>query len=138
MCGGQISGIEAAVHTVRTTFDLDDTEAVLLVDATNAFNSLNRQVALHNIRRLCPSLATILINTYRAPTELFVDGDTLFSQEGTTQGDPLAMPMFALATIPFIKKLKGPSKQIWYADDAAAIGKLADLRAWWDHLTRGS
>lgn len=136
MCGGQISGIEAAVHTVRTTFDLEDTEAVLLVDATNAFNSLNRQVALHNIRRLCPSLATILINTYRAPTELFVDGDTLFSQEGTTQGDPLAMPMYALATIPLIKKLKGHSKQIWYADDAAAIGKLADLRAWWDHLTR--
>jgi hypothetical protein len=64
MCGGQISGIEAAVHAVRTAFDSYDTEAVLLVDATNAFNSLNRQVALHNIRRLCPPLATILINTY--------------------------------------------------------------------------
>ena len=136
MCGGQISGIEAAVHAVRTAFDSYDTEAVLLVDATNAFNSLNRQVALHNIRRLCPPLATILINTYRAPTELFVDGDPFFSQEGTTQGDPLAMPMYALATIPLIKKLKGNSKQIWYADDAAAIGKLADLRVLWDHLTR--
>ena len=136
MCGGQISGIEAAVHAVRTAFDSNDTEAVLFVDATNAFNSLNRQVALHNIRRLCPPLATILINMYRAPTELFVDGDTLLSQEGVTQGDPLAMPMFALATIPLIKKLKGSSKQIWYADDAAAVGKLADLRVWWDHLTR--
>ena len=136
MCGGQISGIEAAVHAVRTIFNSSDTEAVLLVDATNAFNSLNRQVALQNIRRHCPPLATILINTYRAPTELFVDGDTLLSQEGTTQGDPLAMPMYALATIPLIKKLKCHTKQIWYADDAAAIGKLADLRAWWDHLTR--
>ena len=72
MCRGQISGIEAAVHAVRTAFDSSDTEAVLMVDATNAFNSLNRQVALQNIRRLCPPLATILINTYRAPTELFV------------------------------------------------------------------
>ena len=112
MCGGQISGIEAAVHTVRTAFDSDENEAAILVDATNAFNSLNRQVALHNIRRLCPPLATILINTYRAPTELFVDGDTLLSQEGTTQGDPLIMPMYALATIPLVKKLKGNSKQI--------------------------
>ena len=35
MCGGQIAGIEAAVHAVRTAFDSSDTEAVLLVDATN-------------------------------------------------------------------------------------------------------
>ena len=136
MCGGQISGIEAAVHAVRSAFESNDTEAVLLVDATNAFNSLNRHAALQNIRRLCPPLATILINTYRAPTELFVDGDILLSQEGTTQGDPLAMPMYSIATIPLIKKLKGHSKQIWYADDAAAVGKIADLRAWWDQLTR--
>ena len=48
---------------------------------------------------------------------------TLLSLEGTTQGDPLAMPMYALATIPLIKKLKGYSKQMRYADDVAAIGK---------------
>ena len=112
ICGGQISGIEAAVHAVRTAFESDDNEAVLLVDARKAFNSLNRQVALHNIQWLCPPLATILINSYRAPTELFVDGtgDMLFSQEGTTQGDPLAMPMYALATIPPIRKLEGNCK----------------------------
>ena len=46
------------------------------------------------------------------------------------------MPMYSIATIPLIKKLKGHSKQIWYADDAAAVGKIADLRAWWDQLTR--
>lgn len=49
MCGGQISGIEAAVHAVRTAFESDDTEAVLLADASNSFNSLNRQTALQNI-----------------------------------------------------------------------------------------
>ena len=103
LCGGQISGIEAAVHAVRSAFESDGNEALLLADASNAFNSLNRQVALHNIQRICPPLSTILINTYRAPTELFVDGDTILSQEGTTQGDPLAMPMYALATIPLIQ-----------------------------------
>ncbi len=135
LCGGQISGIEAAVHAVRTAFESDENEAVLLADASNAFNSLNRQVALHYIRRLCPPLATILVNTYRAPTELFVDGDAILSQEGTTQGDPLTMPMYTLATIPLIKKLDGNYKQVWFADDAAAVGKIADLRDWSDRLS---
>ena len=102
---------------------------MLLVDASNAFNSLKRQAALHNIQRLCPPLATVVINTYRAPTELFVDGDA-----STTQGDSLAMPMYALATIPLIKKLDGNYKQLWYADDAAAVGKIVDLHSWWDRI----
>ena len=133
--GGQISGIEAAVHAVRTAFDSEESDAALLADASNAFNSLNSQVAFQNIRRLCPPIATVLVNTYRAPTELFVDGDILFSWEGTTQEDPLAMPMYTLATIPLIRKLEGSSKQVWYADDAAAVGKIADLRVWWDKLS---
>ncbi len=111
---------------------------MLLVDATNAFNSLNCQTALQNIRRSCPALATILINTYRDPTDLFIDGDRLLSQEGTTQGDPLVMPMYALATVPLINSLsKNHVTQIWYVDDAAAIGKISDLREWWETLTKG-
>jgi len=137
LCAGQMAGIEAAVHAINASFQCANTEAVLLVDASNAFNSLNREAALHNIRHLCPSLATILINIYREATDLFVDGCTLLSQEGTTQGDPLAMPMYALATIPLIKHLSNASNvlQVWYADDASASGSLHSLRKWWDCLT---
>ncbi len=47
------------------------------------------------------------------------------------------MPMYALATIPLINKLSNNNTtQIWYADDAAAVGKLSDLREWWDTLTK--
>ena len=98
MYAGQIAGVEAAVYAVRSSFDLDDTEGVLLVDASNAFNSLNCPVALQNIRQLCPSFPPILINTYRSAAALYTGGDLLFSEEGTTQGDPLAMPMYSLAT----------------------------------------
>ena len=134
LCAGQISGIEAAVHAVRSAFEDRSTEAVLLVDASNAFNTLNRKTALHNIRSICPTLSTILINTYRADSDLFMDGDVLHSSEGTTQGDPLAMPMYAVATIPLIKESNNHAKQVWYADDASATGKIADIREWWESM----
>ena len=43
------SGAEAAIHSMRCMFEDDRTDAVILVDARNTFNSLNRQAALHNI-----------------------------------------------------------------------------------------
>lgn len=59
--------IEAAVHAARFAFELEENEAILLVDATNAFNVLNCQVALHNIRRLCLPIATMLSTHTGAP-----------------------------------------------------------------------
>ena len=70
LCAGQESGIEAAIHAIVQLFSEDDTDAVLLVDAENAFNSLNRTVALNNIRSICPAFSTVLINIYRSPARL--------------------------------------------------------------------
>jgi len=47
LCAGQDAGCEAAIHAMCRVFSEDNTEAVLLVDASNAFNSLNCQTALH-------------------------------------------------------------------------------------------
>ena len=136
LCVGQRSGCEAAVHALNAIYDDATTEAVLLVDATNAFNSLNRKVAFGNGLRLCPSLATMLVNTYRCDPYLFIDGETIRSREGTTQGDPMAMAMYAIATLPLIQQLEEDPNinQIWYADDSAAGGGLSPLRQWWKKL----
>jgi len=37
----------------------------------------------------------------------------------------LAMPFYALATVPLIQKLTASVTQVWYADDAAACGKIS-------------
>ena len=135
---GLKGGAEAAIHAMKEIFDDDDTDAVILVDASNAFNALNRKVALHNIQIICPPFSTILINTYRAPSKLFITGGKhLLSQEGTTQGDNLAMALYGLATIPLqnILRINIPSvKQVWLADDATGAGKLQPLREWWDSI----
>ncbi len=129
VCAGHISGCEAAVHAMDNIFELEQTEGVILVDASNAFNSLNREAALRNIQILCPPLSRIVINTYREPSKLFIDGDTIYSQEGTTQGDPLAMAMYAIAVTPLIHKLENEGiKQAWYADDVTAGGSIKNLK----------
>ena len=49
LCAGLDSGCEAAIHAVRELYGQPDTEASLLIDASNAFNSLARNTALINI-----------------------------------------------------------------------------------------
>ena len=69
LCAGLEGGCEAAVHTLAELFSDEDTDAVLFVDAFNAFNNLHRQGALYN-QYLCPAVSRILINCYRVDQHL--------------------------------------------------------------------
>ena len=97
---GLKSGCETAVHALDDIFIEDSTDGGLLVDASNAFNCLNRKAALVNTMNLCPALGTVLVNTYRSEPNLFINGECILSRVGTTQGDPVAMAMYAMATLP--------------------------------------
>ena len=57
LCAGQECGSEAAIHAMREVFSNDDNHGVLLADASNVFNCLNRHATLINIHTLCPPLA---------------------------------------------------------------------------------
>jgi len=72
-----------------------------------------------------------LINTYHSDANLYIGGRTLLSEEGTTQGDLLAMPMYASGIVSLINALSDDYvKQVWYADDATACGRLMDVCHW--------
>ena len=73
-CAGHGAGAEAAIHAMRETFEAEETDGVLLIDASNAFNRLNRASALHNVRIICPEVSTFIINSYRQPSRLFIPG----------------------------------------------------------------
>ena len=131
LCAGQIAGVEA----VKSSFLREDTEAVLLIDTSNAFNSLN-----YSRTSQYPSALSIFCtyfnqHLYRSAATLYIGGDTLLSEEGTTQRDPLAMPMYALATLPLSERLPSAVTQVWYADDACACGSIAQLHQWWECLS---
>ena len=123
----------------------DESHALLQIDASNAFNSINRAVTMHNIKVLCPEFATYVINCYVRPARLFITGGKeLASDEGTTQGDPVAMGMYAIGILPLLlfnmpTTEDERSKCIAFADDFTGIGKLHHLKDWWESIcTHGS
>ena len=101
-------------------FEDEETEAILLVDASNAFNALNRKAALHNIQYTCPELSTFLHTLYQGDAELFLPNseEIIYSREGTTQGGPESMAFYAVSTKSLLKSQHAdPAKRFFYADD---------------------
>ena len=140
MCSGQKAGGEAAIHAMRRVFESEEAEAVLLVDASNAFNSINGQALLHNTRVICTAFSTYVTNCYRRSARLFVIGGVeLTSKEGSTQGDSIGMAVYATGITPLLEDLLSVisvhDRMAAFADDITAAGKCVSLRTWWDHIT---
>ena len=90
--------------------------------------SINHQ---SDIFQFCVISFASILNNYGMPIGLFIIGEEeLASTESTTQGNPLAMAMYALAVNPLIHSLcqsQPDVSQVWYADDATVGGQLALL-----------
>ena len=125
---GQDAGAQAAIHTMRDIFA--NTDAVLLNDAENAFNSINRMVNAI-MKFTCLIIATYIMNCYATPSRLFiVGGGEILSIEGTTLCDPTAMGAYALGILPLIKFLlefinlnEMNTKEVAFADDFPLVGR---------------
>ena len=133
-CGGDRSGVEAAVLSMSGLFDDSTTECILFVDADNAFNRLNRQAALHNISFICPEISTFLNNVCKSSTPFYIKQHIIMSREGTTQGEVAAMQMYSIATKPKVYEDKTNTKKSFYADDGARAGTLESVHEWWTSL----
>ena len=60
-------------------YEDQSSEVVLLVDTSNAFNSINRNAFIHNITLICPPPAKFVRNCY-ANTRLFISGGVKLNQ----------------------------------------------------------
>ena len=89
------------------------------------------------------TLYRYLHNTYQKPAKLIINDqnkvEIILSNEGGTQGDVTAMPLYAVGIKPLIDHLassvnKEHCAQCWFADDSSAAGKLAEIRKWWNVL----
>jgi len=117
LCVGlQAVGIEGAIHCMNELFSAHQDQGtgwgMLLVDAANAFNSLNQATMLLHARILWSRCAHFLFNAYWGWSVLVLRGSStfLYSKEGVTQGDPLSMFMYATGTLPLIHSLCDPRR----------------------------
>ena len=137
VCAGQDAGAEASIHAMYDSFQQDETKAVLLVDAENALNSINRKAMLHNISITCPILSTLVSDCCLVPARVFILGNKeIKSKEGTTQFDSTAMVVYALGVTPLIHFLheyvsmnNHKRKEVAFADDFTIAGKIEGIRS---------
>eukprot|EP00957_Ditylum_brightwellii_P021323 1608035-Ditylum_brightwellii.AAC.1 len=75
---------------------------ILLMNAKNAFNQINRRVMLWEVRHLWATGSRFAFNTYCHWRKLVLRGqeEPILSKEGVTQGGPLFMILYALAVLP--------------------------------------
>ena len=101
---------------------------------------MNRSAAMPNILIIFKEISLYVINTYRSPSRLFIcGGGEILSREGTTQGDPLAMPWYSVNTFIIIHSLRNDKPmvtQVWLADDSAGAGKISSLFSWYKYLEK--
>ena len=116
----------------------------VLLDASNALNSLNRELFPYNVSYICPAISFFVKICYSSPSRLFIiGGKELKTKEGITQGDPVSMAIYGIRVTPLINMLidivvtstENQVAVLVYADEFSGAGKLEDLRKWWDTLT---
>ena len=111
------------------------TEGILLIYARYPINSLNREMSSKNIRKLCHSIFAAIRNSYKTTSAFSVDKRVIKSQEGTILGDPIAMLLYAVATLPLIDIFEDHHfTHKWYAVEGNVNGSLELLRIVLDKL----
>ena len=92
VCAGLEAKCETVVHVMDSILNDGNRDAVLLIDAKNAFLLVKREPFIQRVKILYPAFATFLSNCYSSSCRLFIigGGELQFTGE-TRQGDPIAM-----------------------------------------------
>ena len=119
------------------SFEEDATHGFIQIHASNAFNSINRTLLLHNVKTLCLEIATCINNCYMKPSKLFITGGKeISSNKGSTQVDP--MGIYALGLMPMLTSIISNNTRnlihVVFADYLTDVGKIYELIEWWKNV----
>jgi len=136
------AGTEQALHRLRMVHAASGAGAVFAeLDATNAFNTVDRATVIREVDRVVPGIAAWVRLCYEQPSLLVVratEGLVWYeSARGVQQGDPLGPALFALAHYTALRaaaqERRGVVTAVAYLDDVGVVGMPADV----SHFARG-
>ena len=130
-------GCEAIVHAVSSVLENSNINSerkrMLLLDFSNAFNSISHKKMFEEVRSYIPSMAAWLECCYNVHSLLHLNHHTIVSCCGVQQGDPLGPLAFTLALQPIVERIKREVLDLyinaWCLDDGTLCGFAADLVA---------
>jgi hypothetical protein len=106
---GAKCGVEKIVHLANHWISSNQGD-VVLVDFSNAFNTVSRTKALLNVKTFLPDLFPYVESIYGQTPDLWLTMDrvliSISSAEGAQQGDPLGPLLFVIATLPLFQELQ--------------------------------
>jgi hypothetical protein len=129
-------GVEVVTHSLRDVLAKHSRSklALLKIDFSNAFNSIDRQAFM---RATCDALPTLSRWTnwcYGAPSILLYDhARTILSSCGVQQGDPLGPLYFCFGIASIVEEIEAlhPVYNKWYMDDGGIVADTDTLLKVW-------
>jgi hypothetical protein len=109
-------------------FGHDPDKVALRVDAANAFNAVSRAEILERVCEHAPPAARFVHAICGG--QAYVVAGLQLSRQGTQQGDPLGMLLFALATQPLVLRIQSECDlelNLWYADNGTVVGSIVEV-----------
>ena len=138
MGNGITGGNEAIVHTLRDASEAMETNGyvILTIDASNAFNCIDRRLALETLHDKIPELYLTSLNTYGSPSYTVINGTKHPVEQGTSQGCPHAGSFVNVGLANLVDSLPEDSvvKHMWFFDDGYCYGPANQVMAFWNFI----
>ena len=117
---GTPKGAESAIHSLRAYLENNQNsqnKVILKIDMKNAFNCIRRDKILALVKLKIPKIYSYVHQCYTEKSNLIFGPDTISSEEGVQQGDPLSTFLFSLGIQDLVDKCKSQFN-CWYLNDA--------------------
>ena len=126
---GVSGGCEAAAHSVRAFVQspvVSGNNVLVTFDMKNSSSTVRRDHFLEVCSSRAPSILRLASTAHATSSHLVIGSETILSETGVQQEDPLGPVLFALVVDEIARSVRSPINT-WYLDDATIVGPVESV-----------